>query len=60
MSIGYVTPKVNNQPSDMCFNLKYVPLCGVQRQPTWGFTLYYFLRMCMFECIPFQTFERFS
>jgi hypothetical protein len=30
MSIGYATPKANNQPLDMCFNLKYVPLCGVQ------------------------------
>ncbi len=26
----------------------------------WGVTLYYFPRMCMFECIPLQTFERFS
>ncbi len=30
MSIGYVTPEANNQPLNMCFNLKYVPLCGVQ------------------------------
>jgi hypothetical protein len=28
--------------------------------PFWGVTLYYFPRMCMFECIPLQTFERFS
>ncbi len=24
----------------------------------WGVTLYYFLRMCMFECIPLQTFKK--
>jgi hypothetical protein len=28
--------------------------------PLWGVTLYYFLGMCMFECIPLQIFERFS
>jgi hypothetical protein len=28
--------------------------------PLWGVTLYYFSRMCIFECIPPQTFERFS
>jgi hypothetical protein len=29
-------------------------------EPLWGVTLYYFLKMCMFEYITFQTFERFS
>jgi hypothetical protein len=24
----------------------------------WGVTLYYFLGVCMFDCIPLQTFER--
>jgi hypothetical protein len=28
--------------------------------PFWGVTLYYFSRICMFECILPQTFERFS
>jgi hypothetical protein len=28
--------------------------------PLWSVTLYYFLRMCMFECIPPQTFDKFS
>ncbi len=28
--------------------------------PFWGVTLYYFPRVCMFESIPPQTFERIS
>jgi hypothetical protein len=28
--------------------------------PLWGVTLYYFPRMCMFECIRYQTFKIFS
>jgi hypothetical protein len=28
--------------------------------PLWDVALYYFLGMCMFECIPPQTFEIFS
>jgi hypothetical protein len=28
--------------------------------PLWGITYYYFPGMCMFECIPPQTFEIFS
>jgi hypothetical protein len=28
--------------------------------PLWDVTLYYFARMCMFECILFQNFEIFS
>jgi hypothetical protein len=28
--------------------------------PLWGITLYYFPWMCMFECIPLQTFQIFS
>ncbi len=28
--------------------------------PLWDVTLYYFLGVCMFECIPPQTFEKIS
>ncbi len=28
--------------------------------PLWGVILYYFLGVCIFECIPTQTFERIS
>ncbi len=28
--------------------------------PLWVVTLYYFSKMCMFKCIPFQTFEKIS
>jgi len=28
--------------------------------PLWDVTLYYFLKICMFECIPLEIFERFS
>ncbi len=28
--------------------------------PLWGVTFYYFPRMCMFECIPPQTWKKFK
>ncbi len=32
--------------------------CTHYGDPLWGVTLYYFLGVCMFECIPCQTFQK--
>jgi hypothetical protein len=32
--------------------------CNHYSDPLWGVTLYYFLGVCMFECIPPQTFQK--
>jgi hypothetical protein len=59
---------INIQMTVYDYNYDYATCSHFQRHevkahysdPHRGVTLYYFPRMCMFECIPPQTFEIFS